>query len=188
MECSKGLLLEKQNDGTYRPFFVVAREEEFVWSEDVLNKDLIKFLPADGSYKIIHPGSTYRFTTEDWLVNVHSDGTVDLDAALSVPEKFEQSETLRLLTTEITLPFNVDREQFFCNLTAESLLEEIYSANLGFNPISSEDGEINKVVFYIANPIHWFHPEFKTRTEYSNAKIHVCITAKLKLNATEEGE
>lgn len=133
MECSKGMILEKQKDGSYLPFFVVVREEELIWSDDVLNTDLIPLLPEDGKYEIIHPGSTYRFTNDGWFLNIHSDTTCDISKSIPIQEYFDFIETDMELSAKIKLPIAFKKDNaFLCQMTMESGIHEFCSSNFSF--------------------------------------------------------
>lgn len=181
MLCSRGWLIDQQEDGTYLPFFVTVREEDLIWSTDIPDPGIEGILKNSDEYKIITPTSKYRIKRREWVADIYSDGSFDMSRCIPIQDFFMYDEP-RNIEASFYFPFYIlnDNDKFF-QLTVESDLLEIQTAQSSMTDYKNESLYVKGVTISLWNGLYGFHYDFKTNEKYKNSKIHISIHGNLLL-------
>lgn len=171
LACSRGFLIERQPDGTFRPFFVKVREDDILWNDES---------HGGGSTPSGGGGTSVIKVSNGWLVNVVNNEYVNMTKPISFDNVTFQRDSNddTKLTATITLPYPISSVDYFA---AEAGIngqnDSIATATVNVAPIVAS-GKISSVVVTLRNIIYPFPYDWTRDVSYENSKLYLRVSGR----------
>lgn len=168
--CSRGFLIERQPDGRYTPFFVKVRRQDII--------------DDDGSGEAadsVSPSSTNAIKEkEGWLVHLVNAEYFTATKTINVTSNLftRGLNGSELLSSIITLPYEVTAEEYFCSdVGINGLNDKLATSVVNIIPQLS-NGRVHGIKLSIRNVLSPFPDTWTNDSSYSASKLYVRVSGK----------
>lgn len=168
-KCSRGFLIERQEDGKFTPFFVKVR------AIDVIDDNGYPLFPngninVEGMVSVSEEGGWIKTTYDD---NFY-EATSSIEITASTFEKTEGDDTE--LSCIINLPVPTTENNLNVNLTMMAIGDCMTTSFLSFRPITSLDGSVTDIRISIRNLAYTFANDWSYIRDITSSKVYVRVS------------
>lgn len=177
LACSRGFLIARQEDGTYRPFFVRVREEDILWSDGSHGGGGSGGGEGGGSST---GSSVVMKTMSGWVVETIANEYLTMSKPIVIDDTIfrkDENDDTKLVGT-VTLPYEIASEAYFtADVGINGQNDNIATATVNITPVLNRS-KVEKVTITIRNLIYNFSDEWFRDPTYERSKIYLRVSGK----------